>query len=100
VKDGITGKKWPVNLASDFDFHVNHRFLYHAAKLRNGADGLTFLSEGRQAVAWGTECATAIVKIFKTNHLTTEHFINSKLGHTAVLSTVFNLSFCVCVLTN
>jgi hypothetical protein len=28
VKDGITGKKWPVSLACDSDFHVNHRGFY------------------------------------------------------------------------
>jgi hypothetical protein len=27
VKDGITGEKWPVNLACDSDFHVNRRVL-------------------------------------------------------------------------
>jgi hypothetical protein len=29
VKDGITGEKWPVNLACDSDFHINHRVLLH-----------------------------------------------------------------------
>ena len=26
AKDGITGEKWPVNFACDFDFHVNPEF--------------------------------------------------------------------------
>jgi hypothetical protein len=39
VKDGITGKKWLVNLACDSDFHVNHRVLLSAAN-RHGTDGL------------------------------------------------------------
>jgi hypothetical protein len=42
---------------------------------------------------WGAEWATVIVRTFKTNYLTTEYFINSKLCHTAVLSTVFRLYF-------
>jgi hypothetical protein len=50
VKDGIIGEKWSVNLAWDFDFHVNNRVLVHAANLRHGTDGFTFLSEGRHAV--------------------------------------------------
>jgi hypothetical protein len=41
VKDGIAGEKWPVNLACDSDFHVNHRVLLHTAKLRHGTDGFT-----------------------------------------------------------
>ena len=41
------------------------------------------------------EWATVIVKIFRTNHLTPEYFINSKLGHTTLLSTVFSPPFCV-----
>jgi hypothetical protein len=48
VKDGITGKKLPVNLACDSDIQVNHRVLLHAAKLRHGTDGFTFPpKEGR-----------------------------------------------------
>jgi hypothetical protein len=42
VKDGITGETWPVNLACDPDFHVNHRVVLHAAKLRRGTDGFTW----------------------------------------------------------
>jgi hypothetical protein len=41
VKDGITGEKWSVKLASDFDFHVNHGVLLHAANLRHGIEGFT-----------------------------------------------------------
>jgi hypothetical protein len=41
VKDRIKGEKWPVNLACDSDFHVNHRVLLHAANLRYGTDGFT-----------------------------------------------------------
>jgi hypothetical protein len=41
VKDGITGKKWPVNLACDSDSHVNHRGLLHATNLRHGTNGFT-----------------------------------------------------------
>ena len=26
AKDGITGEKWPVNFACDFDFHINPGF--------------------------------------------------------------------------
>jgi hypothetical protein len=36
------GEKWPVNLACDFDFHVNRRDLLHAASLRHGTDGCGF----------------------------------------------------------
>jgi hypothetical protein len=36
------GKKWPVNLACDSDFHINHRVLFHAANLKHGTDGFTF----------------------------------------------------------
>jgi hypothetical protein len=43
VKDGITGEKWPVNLAYDSGFHVNHRVLLHAASLRHGTRDLGYL---------------------------------------------------------
>jgi hypothetical protein len=45
VKDGSKGEKLLTNLACDFDFHVNHRVLLHAANLR-----LYFPSEGRHDV--------------------------------------------------
>jgi hypothetical protein len=35
------GKKWPVNLACDSDFHVYRRVLLHAANLRHETDGFT-----------------------------------------------------------
>jgi hypothetical protein len=35
------GEKWPVNLACDSDFHVNHRVLLHAANLRHETEGFT-----------------------------------------------------------
>jgi hypothetical protein len=54
VKGGITGEKWPVNLACDSDFHVNHRVLLFAANLRNGTR-LYFPSEGRHAVDFSRE---------------------------------------------
>jgi hypothetical protein len=41
VKDGITGEKWPVNLACDSDFHVDHRVLLLAANLQHGTDSFT-----------------------------------------------------------
>jgi hypothetical protein len=50
VKDGITGEKWPVNLACDFDLLVNHRVLLHAANLRNGTDGFT--SPPKEGMLW------------------------------------------------
>jgi hypothetical protein len=50
VKDGITGEKWPINLACDSDFHVNHRVLLHVASLRHGADGFT--SRPKEGMAW------------------------------------------------
>jgi hypothetical protein len=43
VKNGRMGEKWPVNLASDPDCHVNHRVLLHAATLRHGTDDFTSL---------------------------------------------------------
>jgi hypothetical protein len=47
VKDGITGEKWPVNLACDSDTHVLHRVLLHDANLQHGTDGFTSpLKEG------------------------------------------------------
>jgi hypothetical protein len=36
------GEKWPVNLAFDYDFHVNHRVLLHAANLRYETHGFTY----------------------------------------------------------
>jgi hypothetical protein len=50
VKDGITGEKWPVNLACDSDFHVNRRVLLHAANLRHGTDGFT--SPPNEGMLW------------------------------------------------
>jgi hypothetical protein len=50
VKDGITGEKWPVNLACDSDFHVNHRVLLHAENLRHGTDG--FASPPKEGMLW------------------------------------------------
>jgi hypothetical protein len=35
------GEKWPVNLACNSDFHVNHRVLLQAANLRHRTDGFT-----------------------------------------------------------
>jgi hypothetical protein len=41
------GEKWPVSLACDFDFHVTHRVLFHAANLQHGTNGFTSpLKEG------------------------------------------------------
>jgi hypothetical protein len=49
VKGGMTGEKWPVNLACDSDIHVNRWVLLHAANLRQ--DRRVYLpSEGRRAV--------------------------------------------------
>jgi hypothetical protein len=50
VKDGITGEKWPVNLACDSEFHVNQRVLLHAASLRHGTDGFT--SPPKEGMLW------------------------------------------------
>jgi hypothetical protein len=50
VKDGITGTEWPVNLACDSDFHVNHRVLLHAVNLRHGTDGFT--SPPKEGMLW------------------------------------------------
>jgi hypothetical protein len=44
------GKKWPVNLACDSEFHINRRILLHAAKLRRGPDGFT--SPLKEGVLW------------------------------------------------
>jgi hypothetical protein len=44
------GEKWPVNLACDPDFHVNHRVLLHAANLRHGTDGFT--SPPKEGMLW------------------------------------------------
>jgi hypothetical protein len=41
AKDGITGEKWPVNLACDSDFHVN---------LRHGTD--SFTSPPKEGMLW------------------------------------------------
>jgi hypothetical protein len=49
MKDGITGEKWPGNLASDSDCHINHRVRLHAANL------LYFPSEERHAVDFSPE---------------------------------------------
>jgi hypothetical protein len=50
VKDGITGEKWPVNLAFDSDSHVNHRVLLHSANLRHETDGFT--SPPKEGMLW------------------------------------------------
>jgi hypothetical protein len=50
LKDGITGEKWPVNLACDSDFQVNHRVLLHAANLRHGTD--RFTSSPKEGMVW------------------------------------------------
>jgi hypothetical protein len=49
VKDGITGEKWPVNLACDSDFHVNHR-VFTCRKSATWDRRLCFTSEGRHSV--------------------------------------------------
>jgi hypothetical protein len=46
LQDGITGEKWPVNLACDSDFHINRRVLLRAANLRRGTDGFTSAPKG------------------------------------------------------
>jgi hypothetical protein len=33
VKDGITDEKWPVNLACDSDFRVNHRVFFNMLQM-------------------------------------------------------------------
>jgi hypothetical protein len=48
--DGITGEKWPVNLACDSDFHVNGGVLLHAANLQRGTDGFT--SHPKEGMLW------------------------------------------------
>jgi hypothetical protein len=58
VKDGITGEKWPVNLACDSDFHVNHRVFLHAANLRHGTDGFT--SPPKEGMLWILTAPTGI----------------------------------------
>jgi hypothetical protein len=50
VKDRITGEKWPVNLAFDFDFHVYHRDFFTCRKSAIWERRLYFPSEGRHAV--------------------------------------------------
>jgi hypothetical protein len=44
------GEKWPVNLACDSDFHVNHRVLLRAANLRHGTDSCT--SPTKEGMLW------------------------------------------------
>jgi hypothetical protein len=51
VKDGITGEKWPVNLACDSYFLVNHRVPLHAADLLHGADAFT-TSPPKESMLW------------------------------------------------
>jgi hypothetical protein len=50
VQVSITGEKWPVNLACDSDFQVNHGVLLHAANLRHGTDGFT--SPPKECMLW------------------------------------------------
>jgi hypothetical protein len=50
VKDGITGEKWPINLACDSDFHINRRVLLHAANLRHETDDFT--SPLKEGMVW------------------------------------------------
>jgi hypothetical protein len=49
------GEKWPVNLACDSDFHVNHRVLLHAANLRHG-DRQLYFSLTHRSIAAGPLC--------------------------------------------
>jgi hypothetical protein len=44
------GKKWPVNLACDSNFHVNRRDLLHTTDLRHGTDGFT--SPPKEGMLW------------------------------------------------
>jgi hypothetical protein len=44
------GEKWPVNLACDYDFHVNRGVLLHAANLPHGTDGFT--SPPKEGMLW------------------------------------------------
>jgi hypothetical protein len=44
------GKKWPVNLACNFDFHINRRVFLHAANLRLGTEGFT--SPPKEGILW------------------------------------------------
>jgi hypothetical protein len=50
LKDGITGEKWPVILSCDYDAHLNHRVLLHAANLRHGTD--SFTSPPKKGMVW------------------------------------------------
>jgi hypothetical protein len=50
LKDRITGEKWPVNLACDFNFHINHRDFLHATNLRHRAEG--FISPPKEGMLW------------------------------------------------
>jgi hypothetical protein len=50
AKDGITGEKWPVNLACNPDLHINHKVLLHSANLRDGTDGFT--SPLKEGILW------------------------------------------------
>jgi hypothetical protein len=44
------GKKWLIILAFNSDFHVNHRVLLQAAKLRHGTD--SFTSPTKKGILW------------------------------------------------
>jgi hypothetical protein len=51
------GEKWPVNLAYDSDFQVNHRVLLHAANLRHGTDGMLWIRSKNPTASAGIEPA-------------------------------------------
>jgi hypothetical protein len=54
------GEKWPVNFACDFDSHVNHRVVLHAANLRYVTEGFTFPpKEGMLWIFFRTKTPTA-----------------------------------------
>jgi hypothetical protein len=51
------GEKWPVNLACDFDFHVNQRVLLHTANVLQRAGGFT--SPPKEGMRWIFSSASA-----------------------------------------
>jgi hypothetical protein len=44
------GEKWPENLSSDSDFHVNRRDYLHVANLQHGTD--SFTSPPKEGMLW------------------------------------------------
>jgi hypothetical protein len=75
------GEKLPVNSACDSDFHVNRRFLLHAANLRHVTDGFT--SPPKEGMLWIflPEKSDSFGRILTCDLGYANHWINEAASH-------------------